>query len=346
MTTAHAASSNAIIADTPPPPAEPTGCLWVVPDPSRRRTAATDCDAAMTTYRRGSIVLGRLVHVECDLLVVELFPGFQVAVGRELMHVSETDLAALWVPGEILAFAVLQTGVVDEDWSLARTDVDPATAVPAPPLRRGGAPWLAMAAPTTVRTGRTPPSRSRRRPAQVGPPARTPPPTHQDVHADLTAARAQIAALKATQRHGTDALDILAGDKRRYARRDRQFQFEVELAFARRTTADEKEQLSMLPWRIGPDFLDTLYSSGINRQKVVNVVLDVLLGRADRLHSRHPLRTGSGPGCPARSDGLGGKCFRIALQHGSPSARRLHYWHTDDGTIELSSVRLHDDMRP
>jgi hypothetical protein len=34
------------------------------------------------------------------------------------------------------------------------------------------------------------------------------------------------------------------------------------------------------------------------------------------------------------------------MQINTPSARRLHYWRCPDGTIELSSVRLHDDMEP
>jgi hypothetical protein len=37
--------------------------------------------------------------------------------------------------------------------------------------------------------------------------------------------------------------------------------------------------------------------------------------------------------------------MRVALQQGTPSARRLHYWKIGD-RVELSRVALHDDMRP
>ena len=42
----------------------------------------------------------------------------------------------------------------------------------------------------------------------------------------------------------------------------------------------------------------------------------------------------------------GETCWRVSLQVKTPSARRLHYWVCADGSIELSSVRLHDDYRP
>jgi hypothetical protein len=37
--------------------------------------------------------------------------------------------------------------------------------------------------------------------------------------------------------------------------------------------------------------------------------------------------------------------MRVALQQGTSGARRLHYLKKNDGTIELSSIRLHDDFR-
>lgn len=38
----------------------------------------------------------------------------------------------------------------------------------------------------------------------------------------------------------------------------------------------------------------------------------------------------------------GAKAYRLYLQQGTPSARRLHYWQLADGRIELANVGFHD----
>ena len=87
---------------------------------------------------------------------------------------------------------------------------------------------------------------------------------------------------------------------------------------------------------------------GIRRSKVVEVVVQVLTGLDAGLASRerHQLRTGLGGDDPPVVRNGGETCWRVSLQVKTPSARRLHYWVCADGSIELSSVRLHDDYRP
>lgn len=59
----------------------------------------------------------------------------------------------------------------------------------------------------------------------------------------------------------------------------------------------------------------------------------------------HQLRTGTGCDDPFVSRADGANCWRVSLQIKTPSARRLHFWQLNDGSIELASVRLHDDVR-
>jgi len=128
---------------------------------------------------------------------------------------------------------------------------------------------------------------------------------------------------------------------------DRQFRLDVYDAWLTRYSLPEREEHPLAPYRLGPEFLATLDLEGVPRAKVLDVVVEVLNGLAATTRGRdlHPLRTGPGGSDPQRQRADGALCWRVALKKGAPSARRLHYWQAD-GRIELSSVRVHDDMRP
>lgn len=85
-----------------------------------------------------------------------------------------------------------------------------------------------------------------------------------------------------------------------------------------------------------------------SRDKALKAVVDVLTGRARELPARnpHPLRTGEEMSAAdvVRADGA--RCMRVHIEKKVASARRLHYWQSDDGVIELSRIVLHDDMEP
>ena len=128
----------------------------------------------------------------------------------------------------------------------------------------------------------------------------------------------------------------------------RQLVFEVDLAWARRVPAEQKDVLPLAPWTVGPDFFGSWSAvEGVSRSKVVDVIVEVLTGRVYELAGleAHQLRSGMGGDDPPRVREDGATCWRVSLQVKTPSARRLHYWLLNDGGIELSSVRLHDDMR-
>ena len=128
-----------------------------------------------------------------------------------------------------------------------------------------------------------------------------------------------------------------------------QLDFEIRLAWARMTQPGEKKALPLKRWSYGEHFFDSLRAvEGVAREKVVEVIVHVLTGRDAELASRgrHPLRTGRGGDDPVVVRDRQERCWRVSLQSNTPSARRLHYWTCADGSIELSSIRLHDNYHP
>ncbi|MDR1824426.1 MAG: hypothetical protein LBR27_03720 [Bifidobacteriaceae bacterium] len=128
-----------------------------------------------------------------------------------------------------------------------------------------------------------------------------------------------------------------------------QLDFEIRQAWARRIQPADKAAYPLpKSWTYAPQFFETLdQTQGIDRSKVVDVIVEVLTDRAVELASRgvHQLRTGQGGDNPVRKSPDGGTYWRVYLQSGTPSARRLHYLKRPDGSIELCSVRVHDDDR-
>lgn len=174
----------------------------------------------------------------------------------------------------------------------------------------------------------------------------------QDATALKTRLRSTQAELaKAKQRTAGLESMILDHEADQWAFADaaEQFRYEVELAWARSVPAAEKGSLSKLAWKVGPDFLQTVDQIvGVDRSKVVGVVVQIITNRVHEFHGRetHQLRTGAGGDDANVTRYDGATCWRVSLQVKTPQARRLHFWRLRDGSIELSAVRLHDDMRP
>jgi hypothetical protein len=126
-----------------------------------------------------------------------------------------------------------------------------------------------------------------------------------------------------------------------------QFRFEVYVRWARRIPAGEKTARPLRDYSLGPQFLSSLREmQGVDRSKVLDVVVEVLTGIAETSPGRemHPLRTGAG-GSDEICQRDGYTCWRVALQRQTPGARRLHFWRRADH-IELSRIVLHDDFTP
>lgn len=171
----------------------------------------------------------------------------------------------------------------------------------------------------------------------------------REVHLQQQRARSALSSQNRAEKRLTAvqaALEKHEADQRAFTDPERQFRYEVELAWARRIPAAEKAAVPLVDYEIGPEFLSTLQPQ--DRSKAVNVVLEVITGRADTLPGRaaHHFRSGHGAEESAHRREDGSTLWRVSLQHNSPQARRLHFWRGSNGQVELASVRSHDDMRP
>lgn len=316
-------------------------------------------DEAISRYRPGDTILVRVAEVAKGACTVEVFPGFERTIAASEVADDGIDLRWMMSVGEVLP--VWFGGHEDGDWLLSIRDAaDVTDAVPAPSLLTGGPPWLVPADPDEAR-----PEPADRLVEDAGEPAALEP--TPGVLDGLRKENAQLAALLQEARARVEDLEAqltTARTLRREAIRRRatdsedanlfadeadQLDFEVRLAWARMTQPSEKAALPLKRWSYGDQFFDTLRSvQGVARSKVVRVIVHILTGRDTELASRelHQLRTGTG-GDDAPVVRAGGEtCWRVSLQTRTPAARRLHYWMCADGSIELSSIRVHDDFRP
>lgn len=350
---------------------------------------------ALAPLREGDLVTARVVAVERNLAILEIFPDVLSAVPAEEIMAGRfvVDVRQWLTEGEVVAARVRAVGEADDDWELSLLDVDPdARPLPAPPLLPDGPPWLPEPRPWDDEE--EPEPAASEQPAAAAPVvAAAPTPVAEprpEVEASLRAMTAERDALareierlqddlkransdlgklrsrarereqviakitkqleaKDKQLAGVEGiLEDRARDLRAFIDPSDQFRYEVELEWARRIPAAEKPGLTRVGYRLGPEFLDSLAElTDRDRAKAVEVVIDVMTGRVYEMPGRqtHQMRTGPGGDDPYLTRPDGATCWRAALQQNTPQARRLHFWALGDGTVELSSVRLHDDMR-
>ena len=126
---------------------------------------------------------------------------------------------------------------------------------------------------------------------------------------------------------------------------EREFVEALQTEIERRGRVDGSRSRSFI---LGSVFTVTLELQGDKyRSKVIKACADVVIGSPDLLARRqdHALRLGSGGNDPARvRDRDAAHARRCYVEHGTPAARRLHYWHLPDGSIEFASVNVHDDL--
>lgn len=336
-------------------------------------------------YSAGQTVLGRVARVDKGGCHLELLPELRVFADRSVVVADQkVALTELLTMGEVVKATVVTVGATTgKGWVLDLIDVDPEAEPYAPALFAGGPPWLALAEAVAPPVEVEPPANAvvtEEPPAPVAPgggnaqelasqlaamrqerdgylhelaSART---RLERLEVERTRLRAQareasnVADRRAREADGLAAqLAVSANDGHLFAHPVDQLEFEVRLAWARRTTPDEKSSLPLAAYELAEGFIASLDDvDGISRQKVVDVVVDVLTGRVHELGSRdsHQLRESDGPSAAYVKRADGSTCWRVALQRNTPQARRLHYWQRPDGSVELSAVRKHDDMRP
>jgi hypothetical protein len=344
-------------------------------DPDSRRidvrAMRQDPHTAVAGYVSGDTILVRVASIDVESCDVELLPGVRTSIpAQDITDAIQVDLHSLMTVGETVSALVVERGG-DAEWLLSVTEAaEAADAVAAPAVLAGGPPWLSAS------TGVTEAARVvLDEPAELvasEPLAGTVSAGNEEVLQGLQLENRQLAArvvtLEGTVRHleqnlaqartlrresdkrrSRTARQSQESDGRQFLDDRAQLDFDLYVAWVHTTVAAEKEQRPLARYSYGPDFFTTLHSvEGVSRSKVVEVMVQVLTGRHTELASRelHQLRTGSGGDDPPVTREGGETCWRVALQTKTPSARRLHYWACNDGSIEFSSVRLHDDIKP
>lgn len=153
------------------------------------------------------------------------------------------------------------------------------------------------------------------------------------------------------QLHAADAGTAIADRRDHFATADQWIAEEIRRAWIDTYLPADREvfPLHRVPWRILPSFVETFIQFDDGQQaKALRVAVHILTGRIAEANmpEDHPLREHDSATAPEVERGDGAKCRRAYIESHTPSARRLHYWKSPDGSIELSRVGLHDDYTP
>lgn len=341
-------------------------------------TGRLQSPACLAAYATGDNVLARVDVVTAEATELALLPTFRVRMSAaDVAATGGTDLRRLFTVGETVVVCVNRHGGTDpKAWSVSPADVDRTELAPVPAVAVliDGPPWLippkdepAPAPATVVPQQGGPAEPSAEEVARVAEPRELAEENARlrrdlnDAFDLLEAAAAQEAERKSELRQLHTQLkaaqDELADLRQRNAGVGQilfddpaeQFRYEVDVAWATRTSPDDKARYPRADYTLGPNFLTSLAAvEGIDRAKICQVVVDVLTGRVHDIPARqtHQLRSGMGGNDPTVTAADGALYWRVSLQHKTPQARRLHYVQNHDGSVLLSSIRKHDDFRP
>jgi hypothetical protein len=138
----------------------------------------------------------------------------------------------------------------------------------------------------------------------------------------------------------------------RWASNEDWFNEEIRRVWISRYKPAEREDTYPLDFKkfsYGPMFFESVLNPDLTEdelRKAVRVIVDVVTGRESeaRQNRVHPLRETESPSSPQRSRPDGSKAWRANIEDKTPQAKRLHYWKTTTGHIELSRVAQHDDF--
>lgn len=255
------------------------------------------------------------------------------------------ELVALIRPGDVIAVEVAWI-----DGSAVVTLGEESRALDALPILPGGPPWIELAAPDPLDLQPT----REPRPAPMEPladPVAQQRMTHARAAEDLQAQRAgQLLDELDVERRANDSLRaelrlaLVAGRSRDlpevYADAEEQFRWEIATTYLTEVDEPDRPAAPMVGFTLGRSFLGRLETlSGIPRHKVLQLVVEVLCGRAPDLPSRQvrPWLDSSGVH-QVRPDGA--EAWRAALQVQNPSARALKFWRLPDGRVELDAAGL------
>jgi uncharacterized small protein (DUF1192 family) len=295
---------------------------------------------AQELYGEGAITLAKVAQVHPARAELLIHPSVSV----ELAGVAE-DLTLLLSEGDVVP---IELAWLDDTWFVDLAGLD--GAMPSMSILPGGPPWLTNDDATLTTLPQF----------EDGSPAE-----HLEVPAlEVEEANATIALLTEELRRAESEMerqrrevatikkqrrDALASTRPNvYGSPETQFRFEMGLSYLTRVEESERSSYA-LPERyvLGPEFLASLdvlvAAGGIGRDKVVDVCVDVLCGRAHLMASRavKPWTVSKNGAQLMRDDGT--TAWRVRLQVSTSGARRLKYWLHPNRVIEFDSVAVHDE---
>lgn len=349
------------------------------------RPSLIEPDELLQTYESGMQVLGRVSRLDAGGCHVELFPGMAVFVdGVDAHAVPKTRLTEVLSLHEVVLCRIVRKGQpTGKNWRLTLIDVAEDEAAFAAALLPGGPPWLELkVVEPEVDEPEAPSGPAHAAPAAPPHPSPSREELHPDARAlhsmeverdqlllrvdlleqridrlerDRARQRTQLrlaetdkVRLRRQVEEMQDLVAVVEEDGHRFSDPLEQLEFEIRLAWARRIPASDKDRRPLRAYLLGGDFLASLNEvEGVERSKVVDVIVEVLTGIVHEQSGResHQLRVSGVGGSPYVTRPDGATCWRVALQQGTAAARRLHYWQLNDGRVELSAVRMHDDFR-
>ncbi|SEC66497.1 Uncharacterised protein (plasmid) [Tsukamurella tyrosinosolvens] len=171
--------------------------------------------------------------------------------------------------------------------------------------------------------------------------------SQRTMSAELVRLREQVDELR-TKKNTLEA-QLAAESAPLFSDPEEQFRDDVHRTWLRVTAESERSQFPLRDFVIGASFIESLALPQAPREKVIEVVVDVLTRRAFNMPSRAVHAHGNG-----RSAGTTGQmtrddsasAYRCYIRSHTPQAPRLLWWELTNGTVELALAARHDDPMP
>ncbi|MFE1782140.1 hypothetical protein ACFW9F_06015 [Streptomyces sp. NPDC059506] len=155
-----------------------------------------------------------------------------------------------------------------------------------------------------------------------------------------------VKQLRAEQHHRTGNSVLHPPTTPVYRDPEQQFRYEVEQAWLRTVPEEDRPRRPLASYALGRDWLASLDAIElVDRSRILEVVVDVLTGRAATNASRHVrrMRTHASGGAPYMVREDQAVAMRCNIKNHTAAAPRLMWWRKLDGAVELGRVALHDD---
>lgn len=124
----------------------------------------------------------------------------------------------------------------------------------------------------------------------------------------------------------------------------RQLRYEIEQTWLHHLPECDRDGWPLRRYTFGPGFVESVTTPLVSRQRIIDVIVDVLTRRVYSVPARsaHPHHRGTAT--IKRADGA--TAYRAYVRHGTPGAPRILWWECVDSSVELAWIGHHDDPLP